>query len=99
MNLVAIPQSDRSVTIVVSIYGHDDDSASKVPLTTAVALRQLRGTRHGVCVYARIGGNAPNQVITRFKFIRIKCDEGCDWCIYVTMVTCVDALSFTLCIQ
>ena len=44
VNLVAIPQSDRSVTIVVSIYGHDDDSASKVPLTTAVALRQLRGT-------------------------------------------------------
>ena len=21
------------------------------------------------------------------KFIRSKCDEGCDWCIYVTVVT------------
>ena len=33
------------------------------------------------------------------KFIRSKCDKGCDWCIYVTVVTCADTLTFTLCIQ
>ena len=33
------------------------------------------------------------------KCIRSKCDEGCDWCIYVTVVTCADTLTSTLCIQ
>ena len=33
------------------------------------------------------------------KFIRSECNEGCDWCIYVTVVTCVDTLTSTLCIQ
>ena len=33
------------------------------------------------------------------KFIRSKCDEGCDWCIHVTVVTCADTLTSTLCIQ
>ena len=33
------------------------------------------------------------------KFIRSKCDEGCDWCIYVTVVTCADTLTSTLCIH
>ena len=33
------------------------------------------------------------------KFIRSECDEGCDWCIYVTVVTCADTLTFTLRIQ
>ena len=33
------------------------------------------------------------------KCIRSKCNEGCDWCIYVTVVTCADTLTFTLCIQ
>ena len=32
-------------------------------------------------------------------FIRSKCNEGCDWCIYVTVVTCADTLTSTLCIQ
>ena len=33
------------------------------------------------------------------KFIRSECDDGCDWCIYVTVVTCADTLTSTLCIQ
>ena len=34
------------------------------------------------------------------KFIRSKCNEGCDWCIYVTVVvTCVDTMTYTLCNQ
>ena len=33
------------------------------------------------------------------KCIRSKCDEGWDWCIYVTVVTCADTLTSTLCIQ
>ena len=33
------------------------------------------------------------------KFLRSECDEGCDWCIYVTVVTCADTLTSTLCIQ
>ena len=51
------------------------------------------------------GGIAPNQVIARSEFevhrqfIWSKCDEGCDWCIYVTVVTCADTLISTLCIQ
>ena len=47
------------------------------------------------------GGIAPNQVIARseFKLIKSECDEGCDWCIYVTVVTCADTLTSTLCIQ
>ena len=28
-----------------------------------------------------------------------KCNEGFDWCIYVTVVTCADTLTCTLCIQ
>ena len=31
------------------------------------------------------------------KFIRSECDKGCDWCIYVTVVTCADSLTSTLC--
>ena len=30
------------------------------------------------------------------KFIRSKCNEGCDWCIYVRVVTCADTLTSTL---
>ena len=33
------------------------------------------------------------------KFIRSKCNEGCDWCIYVTVVTWADTLTSNLCIQ
>ena len=33
------------------------------------------------------------------KRIRSECDEGCDWCIYVTVVTCDYTLTSTLCIQ
>ena len=33
------------------------------------------------------------------KFIRSERNEGCDWCIYVTVVTCADTLTSTLCIQ
>ena len=33
------------------------------------------------------------------KFIRSECNEGCDRCIYVTVVTCADTLTSTLCIQ
>ena len=52
------------------------------------------------------GGIAPNQVIARSEFevhrqmfLRSECNEGCDWCIYVTVVTCADTLTSTLCIQ
>ena len=42
----------------------------------------------------------PNHVITRsefdVKFIRNKCNEGCDWCIHVTVVTCADTMTYTL---
>ena len=31
--------------------------------------------------------------------ITSKCNEGCDWCIYVTVVTCADTLTSTVCIQ
>ena len=31
--------------------------------------------------------------------LRSECNEGCDWCIYVTVVTCADTLTSTLCIQ
>ena len=31
------------------------------------------------------------------KFIRSECNEGCDWCIYVTVVTCAYTLTSTLC--
>ena len=33
------------------------------------------------------------------KLLRSECNEGCDWCIYVTVVTCADTLTSTLCIQ
>ena len=33
------------------------------------------------------------------KCLRSECNEGCDWCIYVTVVTCADTLTSTLCIQ
>ena len=52
-----------------------------------------------------IGGIAPNQVIARSEFevhrkiLRSECNEGCDWCIYVRVVTCADTLTSTLCIQ
>ena len=51
------------------------------------------------------GGIALNQVIVRSEFevhlklLRSECNEGCDWCIYVTAVTCADTLTSTLCIQ
>ena len=51
------------------------------------------------------GDIASNQVIARSEFevtvklLRSECDEGCDWCIYVTVVTCADTLTSTLCIQ
>ena len=52
------------------------------------------------------GGIAPNQVIARSEFevhrqiyIQSECDEGCDWCIYVTVVICADTLTSTQCIQ
>ena len=46
------------------------------------------------------GGIAPNQVIVRSEFeVHCECNEGCDWCIYVTVVTCADTLTSTLCIQ
>ena len=32
------------------------------------------------------------------KCLRSKCNEGCHWCIYVTVVTCADTLTFSLCI-
>ena len=31
------------------------------------------------------------------KCLRSECNEGCDWCIYVTVVTCADTLTSTLC--
>ena len=41
-----------------------------------------------------LGGIASNHVIARSEFevqiIWSKNNAGCDWCIYVTMVTCVD---------
>ena len=33
------------------------------------------------------------------KFIRSKCNEGYDWCICVTIITCADTMTYTLCIQ
>ena len=33
------------------------------------------------------------------KFIRSKCNEGCNWCIYLTEVTCADTMTHILCIQ
>ena len=33
------------------------------------------------------------------KFRRSKCNEGCDWCIYVTVVSCADTMIYTLYIQ
>ena len=33
------------------------------------------------------------------KCIRSKCNGGCIWCIYVTVVTCADTLTSNLCIQ
>ena len=51
------------------------------------------------------GGIAPNEVITRSEFevhlklLRSECNEGCDWCIYVTVVTCAVTLTSTLGIQ
>ena len=46
------------------------------------------------------GGIAPNQVIARSEFeVHRECNEGRDWCIYVTVVTCADTLTSTLCIQ
>ena len=33
------------------------------------------------------------------KCILSECDDCCDWCIYVTVVTCADTLTFTQCIQ
>ena len=33
------------------------------------------------------------------KCLRSEYNEGCDWCIYVTVVTCADTLTYTLCIQ
>ena len=29
------------------------------------------------------------------KCLRSECNEGCDWCIYVTVVTCADTLTST----
>ena len=52
-----------------------------------------------------LGGIAPNKAIpgqsTRctVKCLRSKSNEGCDWCIYVTVVTCADTMTYTLCIQ
>ena len=70
------------------------------------------GRTHGVLprnaptdAYDAIGGIAPNRVIARSEFevyreiLRSECNEGCDWCIYVTVVTCADTLTSTLCIQ
>ena len=33
------------------------------------------------------------------NYLRSKCNEGCDWCIYLTVVTCTDTMTYTLCIQ
>ena len=50
-------------------------------------------------------GTTPNHIITRsemevhHQIIRNRCNEGCDWYIYVTMVTCADSMIYTLCIQ
>ena len=50
-----------------------------------------------------IGGITPNEVIVRSEFevkcIRSECNKGCDWCIYVTVVTCADTLTSYLSIQ
>ena len=41
----------------------------------------------------------PNHMIARsdfevhVKFLRSKCNEGCDWCIYVTVITCADIMT------
>ena len=69
------------------------------------SLMKLAGfsTSNKVMNHCSIGGIAPNQVIARsefeVKFIRSESDEGCDWYLYVTVVTCADTLTSTLCIQ
>ena len=72
------------------------------PNTATVTFNDLahNGTARVHVLYL-CGDTAPNQVIARseLEFIRSECDEGCDWCIYVTVVTCADTLTFTLCIQ
>ena len=36
----------------------------------------------------------------RLSYIPLpKCNEGCDWCLYVTVVTFADTLTSTICIQ
>ena len=54
-------------------------------------------------LYFTKGGTTSNHVTARSEFectvMRSKCNEGCDWFIYVTAVTCADTTTFTLCIQ
>ena len=33
------------------------------------------------------------------KVLRSKCNESCDWCVYVTVVTFADAMTYIQCIQ
>ena len=33
------------------------------------------------------------------KLIWSKCNEACDWCIYVTVINCADTITYTLFIQ
>ena len=44
-----------------------------------------------------IGGIAPGHSSRcTVKLLRSECNEGCDWCIYVTVVTCADTLTLPL---
>ena len=39
------------------------------------------------------------QITCTVNFIRSKCNKGCDWCIYVTVVTCANTTTYILSIQ
>ena len=36
------------------------------------------------------------ELLVQYKMSRSKCNEDCDWCIYVTVVTCADTMTYTL---
>ena len=69
-------------------------------LTTQLHLAPLYGQRQNLMVALhQIKWLSGQNLWCTVKVIWSKCDEGCDWCIYVTVVTCADTLTFTLCSQ
>ena len=38
------------------------------------------------------------MVQSNFKVVN-DCIEGCNWCLYVTVVTCAETMTYTICIQ